>query len=408
VGGNNQNAGNNRNAGSNQNAGNNQNAEGGHGAAHRHGPGASLRRVWAQPVRRVLAHLLPLDEHAESPKALPEPTEAELARCVIDCAIYVEGRRLPGQHDYRTALAEARAQGGFLWLGLREPAKAFFAGVAETFDLDEFAVEQAITARHRPKVERAGEAATFVLRTTRYVEHSELTETSEVVETGEIVIYLGPDFAVTVRHGDPTPIGPIRADLELRPELLALGPWAVAYGIADRLVDSYLDVAGRFEADIEMLEEQVFARHAHGRIAQIYQLKRELMEFKRAVAPLQRPMAALADDRDHLRKEIRRYFRDVNDNLLRTVERISAYDDLLNSILSARLAQVTVDQNNDLRKIASWAAIAAVQTAIAGIYGMNFDVMPETNWRYGYPIVLLVMLGAALTLYRLFRRSGWL
>jgi magnesium transporter len=371
-----------------------------------HGPG---RRAWAQPVRRVLAHLLlPLEEQSEQPQARPAPSEAELAACVMDCAVYVDGQRRPGRYTYRAALVEAKAAGGFVWLGLHDPAKEYFAGVAEAFDLDEFAVERAVTSRHRPKVERAGNSATFVLRTTRYVEHSELTETSEVVETGEIIIYLGTHFAITVRHGDPSPLGPIRSELEERPELLALGPWAIAYAITDRLVDSYLDVAGRFETDIEALEENVFARQAQGRISQIYQLKRELMEFKRAVAPLQRPMAALADDRDHLRKEIRRYFRDVNDTLLRTVERISAYDDLLNSILSARLAQVTVDQNNDLRKIASWAAIAAVQTAIAGIYGMNFDVMPETHWRYGYPLMLLVMLAAAYTLYRLFRRSGWL
>jgi len=384
---------------------------GGAGSGGRGGDGGQAgRRDWAQPVRRVLAHLLPLDDATGSRPVPPPPSpiEAELATCVIDCAVYRDGLRQPGRRHFREALAEVRRDGGFVWLGLREPAKEFFTGVAATFALDEFAVEQAVTARHRPKIERTGEAAVFVLRTTRYVEHSELTDTSEVVETGEIIIFLGPDFVVTVRHGDPSPLGPIRADLELRPELMALGPWGVAYGITDRLVDSYLDVATGFETDVETLEEHVFARGAHGRIAQIYQLKRELVEFKRAVAPLQRPMGALAEDRDHLRKEIRRYFRDVNDTLLRTVERIMVYDDLLNSILSARLAQVTVDQNNDLRKIASWAAIAAVQTAIAGVYGMNFDVMPETSWKYGYPIVLLVMLGAAVTLYRLFRRSGWL
>jgi magnesium transporter len=160
--------------------------------------------------------------------------------------------------------------------------------------------------------------------------------------------------------------------------------------------------------DLDVVEEQVLTPHTGSKIPQIYQLKRELMEFKRAVAPLLRPMGSLVDSKEQIPKEIRRYFRDVYDHLLRVVERIATYDDLLNSILAARLAQVSVEQNNDMRKIAAWAAIAAVQTAVAGIYGMNFTYMPELQTRYGYPIVLLLMLGSAVVLYRVFRRSGWL
>jgi magnesium transporter len=200
----------------------------------------------------------------------------------------------------------------------------------------------------------------------------------------------------------------VRADLEANPTMLARGPWAVAHAVCDRLVDTYVEVAAAVEADVDRLEEHVFAPVSQGRIAHIYQLKRELMEFKRAVAPLQRPLAAIVENRQLVPKEIRRYFRDVNDNLLRVVEQIVGFDDLVNSILQARLAQVTVDQNNDMRKIAAWAGIAAVQTAIVGIYGMNFDFMPELRMRYGYPVVLVMMLGAAVVLYRVFRRSGWL
>jgi magnesium transporter len=167
-------------------------------------------------------------------------------------------------------------------------------------------------------------------------------------------------------------------------------------------------VAAAVEADIDAVEEQVFARHTRGQIAHIYQLKRELMEFKRAVAPLQRPLAALVDDRELLPKPVGRYFRDVNGNLLRIVERVTALDDLLNSILQARLAQVTVDQNNDMRKIAAWAAIFGVQTLIAGIYGMNFDFMPGLGWRYGYWAAVLVMLALGVAMYRGFRRNRWL
>ena len=170
-----------------------------------------------------------------------------------------------------------------------------------------------------------------------------------------------------------------------------------------------MDFADRVETDVDAVETNVFARQVHGRIARIYQLKRELVEFKRAVMPLQRPLTAMVDGRlGNMPAEVMRNFRDVNDHLLRTVEQVASYDDLLNSILQARLAQVSVDQNNDMRKIAAWAAIAAANTAIAGIYGMNFTNMPELHYRYGYPLVLLFMLIAAVGLYRLFRRSGWL
>ncbi|GIH05422.1 magnesium transport protein CorA [Rhizocola hellebori] len=342
--------------------------------------------------------------HLQSVAHAPAP-----AGRVVDCAIYADGRRQPGQLSYADAYAEVpRTPGAFVWLGLHEPTAEQMADVAEVFKLDPLAVEDAVTADSRPKIERFGEVTLFVLRTTRYVEHPELTETSEVVETGVIVLFIGERFVITVRHGQLGALGPVRGDLEQEPHRLAHGPWVVAHAICDRLADSYLDVSTAIEVDIDALEEKVFTPRTSSNIAQIYQLKRELMEFKRAVAPLQRPMTTLVEDKTFLPKEIRRYFRNVNDHLQRVVERIAAYDDLCNSILQARLAQVTVDQNNDMRKIAAWAAIAAMQTAIAGIYGMNFDYMPELQTQYGYPAVLTVMLGAALLLHRMFRSSGWL
>jgi magnesium transporter len=183
----------------------------------------------------------------------------------------------------------------------------------------------------------------------------------------------------------------------------------VGYAVADTVVDLYLEVANAIEEDLDQLEDHVFSREGHGRIQRIYQLKRELVEFKRAVMPLQRPLGSLVSEQSALvPPEIRRYFRDVQDHLSRTAEQINSFDELLNSILQARLAQVSVDQNNDMRKIAAWAAIAAVQTAIAGIYGMNFHFMPELGWKYGYPGVLALMLASAAVLYRFFRRAGWL
>jgi magnesium transporter len=337
------------------------------------------------------------------------PPHPMLNNSVVDCGLYVDGKRVGGRADYAQAIVEARREpGSFVWLGLHEPSEIEFQWVADAYGLHELEVEAAVAKTQRPKIEHYGEHTWFVLRTARYVEHDELNEWSEIVETGHITIFLGQGFVVTVRHGGPGPLGPVRADLETRPSLLALGPWAVAYAIADRLVDTYLEVADEMSEDVNVLEEAVFARNRSQHIAHLYQLKRELMEFRRAVLPLQRPLQVLLEDRAAIPKGLRRYFRDVSEHLSRVVDKVTGYDELLNSILQARLAQLTVDQNNDMRKIAAYAAMAAVQTAIAGIYGMNFQFMPELQWQYGYPAVLAVMLLAGFVVYRLFRRSGWL
>ncbi|NLU78139.1 magnesium/cobalt transporter CorA [Micromonospora sp. HNM0581] len=329
---------------------------------------------------------------------------------VVDCALYLDGQRQAGDWAYADALAAARsAETGFVWLGLHEPELVEMTEIASTYGLHELAVEDAVKAQQRPKLERFGEVSFLVLRTARYCEHTELTENSEVVETGQVMLFIGPQFVISVRHGDACRLAPVREELEARRELLLNGPWAVAYAITDRVVDLYLEVADKLEDDMDVLETEVFDRQTSGRIQRIYQMKRELVEFKRAVMPLQRPLSTLTAQMNRdVPKEVRRYFRDVQDHLSRTVEQVNSYDDLLNSILQARLAQVTVDQNNDMRKIAAWAAIAAVWTAIAGIYGMNFDFMPELRMTYGYPVVLALMLSISLALYRWFRRNDWL
>ncbi|MEU4566226.1 magnesium/cobalt transporter CorA [Micromonospora sp. NPDC023956] len=344
----------------------------------------------------------------ESPRP-PRETGPDRS-AVVDCALYVEGVRQPGAWNYADALTAARRQrNAFVWLGLHEPGLREMSAIAATYGLHELAVEDAVKAQQRPKLEQFGEVSFLALRTARYCEHTELTETSEVVETGQVMLFIGPDFLISVRHGDACRLAAVRADLESTGDLLSHGPWAVAYAITDRVVDLYLEVADQVEDDLDVLEAEVFDRQSHGRIQRIYQMKRELVEFKRAVVPLQRPLMTLtAQVNREVPKEIRRYFRDVQDHLSRTVEQVNSYDDLLNSILQARLAQVTVDQNNDMRKIAAWAAIAAVWTAIAGIYGMNFENMPELKMTYGYPVVLALMLGISMALYRWFRRNGWL
>jgi magnesium transporter len=338
--------------------------------------------------------------------------ERHARQSIVDCAVYVDGMRRFSSSDYAEALAAARRTHGFVWLGLHEPDEEELDHVAVVFDLHELPVEDAIKGYQRPKIERYTPMTFAALRTVRYVEHSQLTEDSEIVETGHVMMFVGRDFVITVRKGQPTDLAPVRADLEARPEMLAEGPWAVAHAVYDRIVDSYLDCSALVEADIDELEDMVFSRdnQARGdRVQRIYQLKRELVEFKRAVLPLQRPLTDLSNGSiSDVPPELRRYFRDVNDHLSRTVEQIVSFDDLLNSILQARLAQVSVDQNNDMRKIAAWAGIAAVWTAFAGIEGMNFKFMPELNWRYGYPAVMVLCLACSVALYRSFRKSGWL
>lgn len=364
-----------------------------------------LGRAITGPVRAVTRMFTPAPGGQPTP-----PAPARRGQAVVECGFYVRGVRQPGEWDYAQALSAARKRDdAFVWLGLHEPGPEDLEDITGVFELDDLTVEDAIKGEQRPKIEQYGEMTVLVLRTARYVEHAEITENSEIVESGDLMIFIGADFVITVRHGELGALGPIRAEMESQQDLLAFGPWSVVYGILDRVVDNYLEVAFRVEDDIDAIEEQVFSRHGDGRVARVYQLKRELVEFKRSVVPLQRPLGALVDDRfGGVPPEVRRYFRDVNDHLVRTVEQVVSYDELLNSILQARLAQVTVDQNYDMRKIASWAAIAAVQTAIAGIYGMNFENMPGLRWQYGYPLILTIMLGSSIALYRLFRRSGWL
>jgi magnesium transporter len=330
---------------------------------------------------------------------------------IVDCGLYVAGERQPGEWHYDEALAAARRRPqAFVWLGLHEPAEAELADIANTFELHELAVEDALKEFQRPKLERYGDMVFAVVRTTRYVEHTELTESSEVVETGSVSLFIGEHFVITVRHGTAGELAPVRAMLEDRPELLTHGPWSVAHAVYDRVVDSYLDCAAAVEVDLDQLEESVFGRTgARGGIQRIYQLKRELVEFRRAVVPLQRPLEAIVAGRfPAVPKEIRRYFRDVADHLTRTVEQVQSFEELLNSILQARLAQVTVEQNDDMRKIAAWAGIAAVWTSVAGIYGMNFHAIPWLSWNYGFPTVIGLCVVASLVLYRSFRKNGWL
>ncbi|NNN37060.1 magnesium/cobalt transporter CorA [Streptomyces sp. S3(2020)] len=342
---------------------------------------------------------------------LSHPARSPLGSSVVNCVTYRDGGRVLGGSDLVDAVERVRKHGdGFVWLGLHEPTDQEFAGIAELFELHPLAVEDAVEAHQRPKLERYDDVLFAVFKTVCYVEHEELTATSEVVNTGEIMVFVGEDFVITVRHGMHGSLGPLREGLEADPQQLAKGPAAVLHAIADHVVDDYLHVTDLVQADIDQVESDVFspdgARLDPGRI---YQLKRELLELKRAVVPLTRPVEELSSRPIRVvAPEIQAYFRDVSDHLLRAKEQIAAFDELLNSILQAHLAQVSVAQNEDMRKITAWAAIVAVPTMVCGVYGMNFEHMPELRWTFGYPLVLCVIAVACLTLYRGFRRNGWL
>ncbi|MFF7177088.1 magnesium/cobalt transporter CorA [Streptomyces sp. NPDC008121] len=342
---------------------------------------------------------------------LSHPARSPLGSAVVNCVLYEDGARQKGACAAPEAVRRVRSSGdGFVWIGLHEPSVEELAGLAELFGLHPLAVEDAVHAHQRPKLERYDDTLFAVFKTVRYVEHEELTATSEVVDTGELMVFAGADFVITVRHGRHGSLGPLREALEADPEQLAKGPAAVLYAIADHVVDDYLAVADAVQDDIDAVETAVFSEQAsRGDAGRVYQLKRELLELKRAVTPLDRPLQMLAARPLPLvGPDIQPYFRDVADHLSRITEQITSFDALLDSILQAHLAQVTVAQNEDMRKITAWAAIIAVPTMVCGVYGMNFDHMPELRWTYGYPLVVGAMAVACFLLHRSFRRNGWL
>ena len=338
------------------------------------------------------------------------------ATAVVDCAIYRDGRRLEteGQLTPQEAMRLVRRDGGFVWIGLHEPNEAEFAGIAAEFGLHPLAVEDAVQAHQRPKLERYDDSLFTVFKTIHYLDHDRLTATSEVVRTGEVMCFTGRDFFITVRHGGQGSLRALRHRLQDDPELLAKGPSAVLHAIADHVVDGYIAVADAVQDDIDEVETEVFSPGRKGTprgtdAGRIYQLTREVREFKRAVSPLLRPMQLLSERPMRLiDPDIQKYFRDVADHVARVQEQVVGFDELLNSILQANLAQASVAQNEDMRKITSWAAIIAVPTMVCGVYGMNFDHMPETHWRYGYPLVLGVTVAICLGIHRTLKRNGWL
>jgi magnesium transporter len=323
---------------------------------------------------------------------------------IVDCALYHHGVRELAPEDFSDALATARAQGGsFVWIGLHDPDEAELDKVAAEFCLHQLAVEDALKAHQRPKVEEYDDSLFVVLKTVRY------DEESQQIELGDVMLFVGDSFVVTVRHGKGRALSDVRKRLETQQDILDSGPMAVLYAVADRVVDDYTTIAVAVHEDIEEVEAQVFSPERTNNASRIYNLKREVIEFRRAVLPLVAPMVRMADGAaPRVDERLRPFFRDVADHATRVSEQVESFDEMLTSVLNANLAQVGVRQNEDMRRISAWVAIAAVPTAIAAIYGMNFEHMPELRWQYGYPAVLLLMATICTALYRGFKRSGWL
>jgi len=321
---------------------------------------------------------------------------------IVDCAAYENGQRHGGVLDLKDVVEFCRREDSFVWIGLVEPSAEEFGAVAQEFGLHELAVEDAVHAHQRPKLEVYGETIFIVLKTVRYV------DSEEVVRFGEVLVFMGQGFIVTVRHGSGD-LHEVRERLEAKPDLLRCGPGAALHAIVDKIVDDYMPAIAGLENDIEEVEVEVFSPDRKSSVQRIYLLKREVLEFIRGTAPLIEPVNRLASGSYELiHPEIRAYFRDVDDHLVRVHEQLEGFRDLLTSVLTANLTQVSTQQNEDMRKISAWVAILAVPTAIAGIYGMNFDHMPELKWTFGYPLVLALMASICLTLFRYFKRAGWL
>jgi magnesium transporter len=321
---------------------------------------------------------------------------------IIDKAIYVDGHRTETPDTLEQTYEACRKSDGFAWIGLYEPSEEEFESVTGEFDLHELAVEDAIKAHQRPKIERYDDSVFVVLKSARYIDET------ETVEFGEIHAFVGPGFIITVRHGEASELHEVRERLENDPELLSRGPAAILYTIMDRVVDDYAPVVEGLQVDIDEIESEVFGGNASVS-RRIYALSREVLGFRRAVQPLTGVLDNLIENEVYeLDPELRRYLRDVRDHALRTTEQVEAFHELLSNILSVNLTLVGINQNDEVKKISAWAAILFAPTLIAGIYGMNFEVMPELSWTFGYPFALALMVLTTLVLHRIFKTAGWL
>lgn len=336
---------------------------------------------------------------------------------LIDNAVYVAGRRTEDPASLDETFEVMQSRGGMAWIGLYRPSPDEIRAIAEEFSLHPLAVEDALTGHQRSKLERYGDTLFVVLRPARYMDEI------EEVEFGELHLFIGLDFVVTIRHAESPNLAKVRRRLEATPELLAMGPEAVLYAILDEVVDEYGPVIAGLENDIDEIEDQLFAGD-EGVSRRIYDLSREVIDFQRASQPLVGMLEALlrGSEKYQVDLELQRYLRDVLDHALRIVERAGAFRSILENALTVqanlvgqrqndemrRMTELNLTQNEEIKKISSWAAILFAPTLIGTVYGMNFDYMPELHWTLGYPFALLLMVGMGAGLYVVFKIKRWL
>ena len=325
---------------------------------------------------------------------------------IVDSALYRKGSRVPvdcAPTDLHELRSLATGDGDFVWLGLHEPSEVELEDVAVAFGLHHLAVEDAVNAHQRPKLERYEDSLFLVLKTLWYV------DAEDAVETGEINMFVGSDFIVTVRHGQGSELHSARLQLESQAQVLTHGPSAVVYAVCDTVVDGYTDVLESLQVDVDEVEESVFSPARTNDSVRIYTLKREIAEVRRAVMPLREPMRRFAAGVVHgVHEDAAPFFRDVADHLARAADDVDTLDSLLSTAFDAHLARISVQQNDDMRKISAGVGLVAAPTLVAGIYGMNFEHMPELGWMWGYPMALVLMALSSLSAFVFFKRSGWL
>ena len=322
---------------------------------------------------------------------------------IVDYALYQNGLRYQEPSNLGELISKAKSEGGFVWLGLAEPSVEEFEKIMGDFQFHPLAIEDAVAAHQRPKYEEYPEVQVMVLKTAFY------EEAGSLISTGEIFCFIGEHFIVVVRHGNGAPLANTRHHLEGNPEHLAKGPYAVLHAILDHVIDCYIDISIELETDVNQAEAKVFSESRVSASQEIYLLKREVIEFRHAIDPLLSPLQNIASiGARHIPAELTPFFRDTLDHLSRASDAASGLDSLLQSALQAEIAQVQLQQNEDMRKITSYVALASVPTMVAGIYGMNFDTMPELRWQFGYPAVLGSLVLITAFLYRKFKKSGWL
>lgn len=314
---------------------------------------------------------------------------------LVDEAKYIAGKR--------TSDGSASGDQPFTWIGLVDASEAELQKYQRRFHLNNLAIEDAASDEQRTKLDIYPEHMYLVLKTIAY------DLNTERIVVGDIAIFLSTEFILTVRHGEAIALRSIRADLENHPERLVGGPTAVLHEIVDRLVDQYINVCARIAKDVEEIEDTVFDDEQPASASQLYFVKREIIEFRRTIFPLIKPIELLAAGKvTHCNASLAPLFSDVRDHLLKVIDEVELMDELIETALHANSSLIQVQQNTDMRKISAWIGIGAVPTMVAGIYGMNFDHMPELRWRYGYFIVVGLLVVVCSTLFRLFRKNRWL